>query len=867
MNSPFKFPRRVRIHGGECGAVARALHHEAQKVALTQNEQSLRSDEKALLRQADLKKSFGSTFIERKQMSTKTTFKRIALATVAVMGFGLLSVAPAQATAVDATYTVVATAPTVNTTSTTASAAAAQVTATLNVVLADAVTAGDALALAPVFTLLDPNGVNVTSTATFTASAADAAISTATNTTNTFAVVVAAGTVASTKPIGTVVFTPTMGGLYTMTATAAAGVSDGGAGADTSAAITDSAMGTFHISGVNVSQGTTRGNPGAARAGNQAQVFVTLPAQTGAQTYKFTSSGAGAITGATPTNGTNAPISGVSTDYSQGFIMTTTANTTLTRQLITLSSPAAGIQTITVTTIAAATGLATALYSTTVTWGSAPALSTASSLARIAPVATAASSQGDLTAGAYTAALDAGVYGAARGTAAATTQIATIQVLLLNSNGTAATQGNTITASVAGAGLVLVNNSGTAANGTARSSSYSTTVGTENVAWVHVNTDGTSGAGTITVSVTDAVTGATTVLGTKSVSSWGSVAKLEVSTSNYAIGRAGFTTGAAAADRTAATSVGSSTAAATVVVQGDGTQTTTPAFIVKATDSVGGLVNIPAEVPAVVSSDATVSSGGTCVLDTAGAASAGDGYGFYNCSFSIVPTATSGSKATLTIRVLDPARAAGTVSYITTTYDVSVGGSPATGTETLSFDKATYAPGEAMVVTRTAVDSAGNPVFDGASVPSVTFTKAITGSLGATTYVGGKSASSATAPTIFAPAVSGAFEAYMTANSLARVSATATVSEDASTAAANAASDAASEAIDAANAATDAANLAAEAADAATVAAEEARDSADAATAAVEALATEVATLMAALKAQITTLANVVAKIAKRTKS
>jgi len=82
-----------------------------------------------------------------------------------------------------------------------------------------------------------------------------------------------------------------------------------------------------------------------------------------------------------------------------------------------------------------------------------------------------------------------------------------------------------------------------------------------------------------------------------------------------------------------------------------------------------------------------------------------------------------------------------------------------------------------------------------------------------------------------------------------------------------AATDASLEAIDAANAATDAANLAAEAADAATVAAEEARDAADAATAAVEALATEVATLIAALKAQITTLANVVAKIAKKVKA
>ena len=98
MRSPFKFPRRVRIHGGECDAVARALHHEAQKVALTQNEQTLISDEKAFLSQADSKKAFGSTSFERKQMSTKTTLKRIALVAVSALGFGLLStVAPANA--------------------------------------------------------------------------------------------------------------------------------------------------------------------------------------------------------------------------------------------------------------------------------------------------------------------------------------------------------------------------------------------------------------------------------------------------------------------------------------------------------------------------------------------------------------------------------------------------------------------------------------------------------------------------------------------------------------------------------------------------------------------------------------------------
>jgi len=44
MAPKFKFLCRVRIHGGECGAVARALHHEARKVALVRNEQTLISD-------------------------------------------------------------------------------------------------------------------------------------------------------------------------------------------------------------------------------------------------------------------------------------------------------------------------------------------------------------------------------------------------------------------------------------------------------------------------------------------------------------------------------------------------------------------------------------------------------------------------------------------------------------------------------------------------------------------------------------------------------------------------------------------------------------------------------------------------------
>jgi len=75
-----RFLRRVRIHGGEFDTSARAMYREGVTSSL----------------RADLRIVRGST-IERKQMSTKTTFKRIALVTVAAMGFGVMSVVPSNA--------------------------------------------------------------------------------------------------------------------------------------------------------------------------------------------------------------------------------------------------------------------------------------------------------------------------------------------------------------------------------------------------------------------------------------------------------------------------------------------------------------------------------------------------------------------------------------------------------------------------------------------------------------------------------------------------------------------------------------------------------------------------------------------------
>jgi hypothetical protein len=486
-----------------------------------------------------------------------------------------------------------------------------------------------------------------------------------------------------------------------------------------------------------------------------------------------------------------------------------------------VTSATAGVTTLSFRPIGA-NGVPGVVVTATVTFIDAPAVSAAYSTAHVAQGAVAGTAATDL--------LGASLVRTAGG------QAANITVTLKDASNVAIS-GRPLTVSITGAGTIAATDTDDdydVANTGARTQSIAALA--NSIANISVYADGTSGTGTITI------TSGTVTIATKTVSFFGTVATLAV-TQNYSIARASATgapLGCSAAD-CALAAVGS-----------------TPAVAIEALDASG--VVVPNLTITAVSSDVLVIASATINQDDG---TEGDGPGYYNASVTSAPNGVSGATATVTFRTQLSSGA-----YISATpVTFTLGGSPATGTETLSFDKATYAPGEAMVVTRTAKDSAGNPVFDGATAPAVSFTKAITGTLAATTYVGGKRASSATAPTVFAPAVSGAFEAYMTANSLARVSATATVGDDAATAAANAASDAAAEAIDAANAATDAANLAAEAADAATVAAEEARDAADAATAAVEALATEVATLMAALKAQITTLANTVAKIAKKVKA
>jgi len=688
------------------------------------------------------------------------SLKKVSAVAVASLGFGLLSVVPAGAAALGAMSHTTAVTTATACTPAAPCAVGTAVTANLRVTIASAAASGDAIAAT--YVLNDPNGTAVT-TATFTATAgAIGTNATAALSGQTITLTATGAVSASTYVIGTVTFTPAMGGTYSLTNTQVLtqATTSGNTNLD---GTTDATTGAFYVAGIRVSQGTTRGLSGAAKLGNQGKITVVLPA-TASTTYKAVSSGVGAITGSVDTGTTSTTISGVATDFSAGITSVTAANTNAHGIVLTLTNAAtAGTQTITVTTVDTTTGLSSALYSTTVTWSAIAAMSPGASIVRIAPTGTSAIAQGATpsTTNAYTSTLDAIPYSAPRATG---NQPATIQVILVNNDGTAATQGHKVTASVSGSGFVLVDNSGAAADGTSRSSTATLTAGTENVAWVHISGDGTAGTGTIGLTVTDAVSGVTTALPSKTVTFNGSVTKLAVTTTNFTIGKAGSTTGGAAAARVSANEIGDSTNTSSTVTSG----TTTPAFIVTATDS-GDRNVTTGSVPTVKSSDANVVSGGTCILDDGSNAdysakrsnANSTSVGVYNCNFSSAANAASGSKATLTISVADPASTTG--GTLTTTLAVTIGGS--ISTETVAFNSPSYAPGDAMVITRTAKDSAGNPVFDGAGAGAVSFNKAVGGTApGAGVYIGGVSASatSVAKSKVFAPSIPGALTATMT---------------------------------------------------------------------------------------------------------
>jgi len=353
------------------------------------------------------------------------------------------------------------------------------------------------------------------------------------------------------------------------------------------------------------------------------------------------------------------------------------------------------------------------------------------------------------------------------------TRVGTVLVSLKNSSN-AAYAGQTVTATMSGSGFVACDTAAAAtdldtqAHYTAAVPAYAATRTATVTSAAEVNgyvicsiyADGTAGTGTVTISVTDQVSGATATLGQKSVTFTGNVTALKLVKAYYTIGRAGgYDTGKYA-------TMGTRNAAAKI-----------PAFTIKAVDAKGNLV--PSLVLTGTTTDTAVAAGATCTEDDGSDVDySTGGPGYFNCYFTTATSSASGNKATVGMKILDPADATNT-TYITLAYPITIGGSVAK--EVLSTDKASYAPGEAMTIKITATDSKGNPVYDGAaSATPVTASKAVGGVALANAllgvYVGGvdDSDNSLGVKQVFAPAALGDFSLNATGTDASYTALTAT---------------------------------------------------------------------------------------------
>jgi hypothetical protein len=356
---------------------------------------------------------------------------------------------------------------------------------------------------------------------------------------------------------------------------------------------------------------------------------------------------------------------------------------------------------------------------------------------------------------------------------------------------------------------------------------------------VAIYADGTSGVGTVTIT---AASGA--ILGSKSVTFFGAVDKIVAKANTPVIG-----------------------------VRNLGAGPSAKAIVFNAYDAAG--VEIKAGISTVyLNSDAPTVVTGTYTSATP----------TYDATtlkaWYVDVTALKAGNANITVTT----NSAATVTTGKTANAVSLrvagGTAAASGTNALSdvivaFDKATYAPGEAAVITVTPVDSAGLILADdtytvfatGGMVPDYSFygtVPTLTGINADNGGVAGIGTSLGVASyKVFMPISEGTVTVkYTTATAVGSTTGAIarTITAVVSSTSGSAAIEAANAAQASADAATDAANAAAESADAATAAAQDAAQ-------AVADLATQVADLIASLKAQLTALTALVVKIQKKVKA
>jgi hypothetical protein len=624
------------------------------------------------------------------------SLKKVAVVAVASLGFGLLSVVPAQA-AVPALTMARGTI--------TPADGSAVVGSAVTIPVTLAVAAGGDTAGANTFTigfaqkpvntaLVDTSiaaGVTTRNASFATAGASLTQVTAATNVlTATYGATAAAVTAAAA---GEYVFTPDVPGIYSVTVTAA-----GAAGTPT---VTTMVQVVIIVGGAQLVQASSgKGTAsGTATTGGSAVVKYQFPGATAAAVrYNVTSSGVGSVlnpqdcatkdatlvSGATvvrcAAGGTTSEgnINGVNnsegifftnTNASVGNVVTGSAvTTTVTFDAV---SNIAGVQTLRVTEIALATGIPTTVATITITWGASPVVTAGTSIARMNAGATTTATAGS----------DATILVSK----SLATQAANIIVTTKDQNGTDIF-GQTVSATISGAGLIAAacGTSGAAGTGTARAASVTCTA-SQNVISIAVNADGTSGSGTVTI-----VAG-TTTLATKTVNFFDSPATIVAVQNHKVLSSAG-----AAAGNNVTNPSGANIA-------------NTPSVILTIKDKNGLLIpGLTTSTISAVSSDTTVMSESLSLSENDGTGAGNTVKATYNVQVTSM-TKASGSKATLTFRV---ALGTSPQTYITSNaLEYVLGGAPAS--VALSLDKAAYTQGQSGVATLTLKDSSGNAARDG----------------------------------------------------------------------------------------------------------------------------------------------------------
>jgi hypothetical protein len=342
-------------------------------------------------------------------------------------------------------------------------------------------------------------------------------------TTGTFTYTATGAVAGATLTLGTASCPSTIGGLYKVTSTGTFAL----LGTDTTTVVptatapgTVKATGAVYVSGLNVSQGLTRNTTdGTASVGGNATMVYYPKYHTAETAYTIKSTGVGSIvSAAAPAAGTRTYVNGV--EPTAGVILTTaTANASGDEQSLVLTSTVAGVQTITVTTTDSTTGVSSTVATGTITWGSVAGISAGFTSAgsfigngNVRPTANATTG--------LSYPKTAGVALAAGATTGATIAINVFDTANVAMNGQA------ITATIEGPGLItLASGAGTGSTGTVRAASLTaTTQAATHQSVLGISADGTAGKATITVS------SGTTVLSTKTVIFYGTVAKLSCNT-------------------------------------------------------------------------------------------------------------------------------------------------------------------------------------------------------------------------------------------------------------------------------------------------------------------------------------------------